>query len=404
MVLPVPNPPIEPLPARTAFAPPGQTPRFTLDGSAELEAHLASICEEVLRTIRAVVPERKLEAVMLGGGYGRGEGGVLKTEAGEKPYNDLEFYVCMGGNRFGNERRYRGLLGKSAEELSRAAGVEVEFKITSLAHLRQSPVSMFSYDLMMGHRWLRGDAGLLQGCGHHREADRIPLCEATRLLMNRCSGLLFARQRLERQPFAAEDADFAGRNLAKAQLAFGDAMLAAMGQYHWSCSRRHAQLQALTATDNLPWLVEVRRHHASGVEFKLHPRRSQASVTALQTQHEELTGLGLQIWLWMESRRLGCAFKSAGDYALSRLNKCPETNPWRNRLVNARLFGPAVFPQARAERSPREGLLNALALLLWEPLRLDFERTRYLQSELRTRELSQAGLLNCYQALWQRLN
>src|SRR6266571_4895486 len=64
MVLPVPNPPIEPLPARTAFAPPGQTPRFTLDGSAELEAHLASICEEVLRTIRAVVPERKTSSQM----------------------------------------------------------------------------------------------------------------------------------------------------------------------------------------------------------------------------------------------------------------------------------------------------------------------------------------------------
>ena len=103
-------------------------------------------------------------------------------------------------------------------------------------------------------------------------------------------------------------------------------------------------------------------------------------------------------------RRARCDLPRGHAGVLSRLNKCPETNPWRNRLVNARLFGPAVFPQARAERSPREGLLNALALLLWEPLRLDFERTRYLQSELRTTELSQAGLLNSYQALWKRLN
>src|SRR6266849_4138155 len=211
MPLPVPSSPIEPLPARTASAPPRQLPRFTLDGSAELEAQLAAICEDVLTAIRSVVPERKLEAVMLGGGYGRGEGGVLKTEAGDGPYNDLEFYICERGNRLRNERRYRGLLGKPAEALSRAVGVEVEFKITSLAHLRQSPVSMFSYDVIMGHRWLRGDHSLLQGCDHHREADRVPLSEATRLLMNRCSGLLFARQRLERQPLTAEDADFAGR-------------------------------------------------------------------------------------------------------------------------------------------------------------------------------------------------
>src|SRR5260370_27513685 len=101
---------------------------------------------------------------------------------------------------------------------------------------------------------------------------------------------------------------------------------------------------------------------------------------------------------------MGWTFKSAAECALSRLNKCPETNPWRNRLVNARLFGPAVFPQARAERSPREGLLNALALLLWEPLRLDFDLTRYLQRELRTRSLTRAGLVNSYQALWKRLS
>jgi hypothetical protein len=404
MPLPVPSSPIEPLPARTASSTPGQPQRFTLDGSAELEAQLAAIGEEVLTAIRRIVPERKLEAVMLGGGYGRGEGGVLKTEAGDEPYNDLEFYICARGNRLRNERRYRGLLGNQAEELSRAAGVEVEFKITSLAHLRQCPVSMFSYDLIMGHRWLRGDDRLLQGCDHHREADRIPLSEATRLLMNRGSGLLFARQRLQRQPFTADDADFAGRNLAKAQLAFGDAVLAAMGQYHWSCPRRHARLQALTATDNPPWLDEVRRHHACGVEFKLHPRSTHPSAATLQTRHAELTGLGLRIWLWLESRRLGYPFKSAGDYALSHLNKCPETNPWRNRLVNARLFGPAVFPQAKAERNPREGLLNALTLLLWGPLRLDFELTRCLQRELRTSSLSQAGLVNSYQALWKRLN
>ncbi len=73
-------------------------------------------------------------------------------------------------------------------------------------------------------------------------------------------------------------------------------------------------------------------------------------------------------------------------------------------MVNARLFGPAVFPQAKAERNPREALLNALALLLWGPLRSDFELTRYLQSELRTRSLSRAGLVNSYQALWKRLN
>src|SRR5439155_17495371 len=81
------------------------TPRFTLDGGAELENHLARTCQQVLAGVQSIVPAEKLEAILLGGGYGRGEGGVLKTESGDRPYNYLEFYVCLRGNVWLNEQR-----------------------------------------------------------------------------------------------------------------------------------------------------------------------------------------------------------------------------------------------------------------------------------------------------------
>src|SRR6266571_2140097 len=82
-----------------------RTPRFTVDGSVELERQLARICKSVLAGVQSVVPGEKLEAILLGGGYGRGEGGVLKTESDDRPYNDLEFYVCLRGNVWLNEQR-----------------------------------------------------------------------------------------------------------------------------------------------------------------------------------------------------------------------------------------------------------------------------------------------------------
>src|SRR4030095_12726252 len=130
-------------------------------------------------------------------------GGVLKTTAGDRPYNDLEFYVCLRGNRWLNETNFGPVLHALSEELSAEAEIDVEFKIFSLDQLRRSPVNMFYYDLVMGHRWLGGEEGLLRGCEHHREAQDIPLSEATRLLMNRCSGLLFARHHLTQKPFTA---------------------------------------------------------------------------------------------------------------------------------------------------------------------------------------------------------
>ena len=116
--------------------------RFTIDGSDALEARLRAICDQVSAGIEAIVPPRKVEAVVLGGGYGRGEGGVLRTETGDQPYNDIEFYVFVHGARLWNERKYGASLCALGERLS-TAGLHVEFKLDSLERLRRMPISMF---------------------------------------------------------------------------------------------------------------------------------------------------------------------------------------------------------------------------------------------------------------------
>jgi len=375
--------------------------RFTIDGSAPLESHLAATCEKVLAGVKSLVPATKLDGILLGGGYGRGEGGVLKTATGDQPYNDLEFYVFIRGNAILAERKFRHPLHELGENLSPEAGLEVEFKVLTLEKLRRSAPSMFFYDLVTGHRWQLGDDARLAGCEHHRDAAKIPLHEATRLLMNRCSGLLYSAERLARKDFGDAESDFVGRNLAKAQLAFADVLLAANGQYHWSCRERHARLVKLSGAENLP-LADLVRHHATGVEFKLHPTRSTESREALAARHAELSALGKQLWLWLESKRLGTNFSSPRDYAFSDANLCPETSSLRNRLVNFRAFGAGGLACARY---PRERLFRALALLLWsrtappEPTWL-----HAVQGALVTPVDSFPGLVDAYSQLWSRYN
>ena len=79
--------------------------RFTIDGNDLLEKHLAASCREVSKSVQLLLPRDKLQALVLAGGYGRGEGGVLRTAAGDQPYNDLEFYVFTRGSRLLNEYR-----------------------------------------------------------------------------------------------------------------------------------------------------------------------------------------------------------------------------------------------------------------------------------------------------------
>jgi hypothetical protein len=375
--------------------------RFTIDGSGELEDCLERTCDQVRCGATTQIPRKDIAAIVLGGGYGRGEGGVLRTANGDRPYNDLEFYVFLRGNRLRQERRYGAKLHRLGERLSLQAGVQVEFKIDCADRWRRSPVSMFSYDLVAGHRVIFGDESVFQGCEHHLDASAIPLSEVTRLMFNRCSGLLLARELLQKSALADDEADFVSRNLAKMQLALGDAALTALGQYHWSARERHRRLAAFATEELPPFLPDIQAHHGAGLMFKLHPRRVLKSVNEFDLEHRRLTELALRLWLWLEGRRLNQSFLSATDYALSDVNKCPGTSAWRNYVLSLRTFGPKAALKAMSCRYPREKLFNALALLLWDADVAARPRLLLrLQQELQTNVSEWVDLVGVYKRIW----
>jgi len=266
---------------------------------------------------------------------------------------------------------------------------------------------MFSYDLVSGHRILFGGENIFTGCEHHLSAANIPPAETTRLLFNRCTGLLLAKELLKKRELSADDADFIGRNLAKAQLALGDVMLAQAGKYHWNCLKRNEALNELT--DGPPWLTDVRRYHAMGVDFKLHPKRIVKSLEEFKAEHEQISQVANRVWLWLEGRRLNRSFETAREYAMSDISKCDSpaerrhSQAWRNVLLNARTFG-AKGVLDKAMRYPRERLLNALPLLLWEEPLNDLRVKYFLQKELRTAASDWQGFVTAYKAVWPKFS
>ena len=98
---------------------------YTKTPSPELEA----VLDNARREIGAEIDARrlpKLTAVVLGGGYGRGEGGVCRTAQGDRLYNDLDLFVFSDGASRNDCRRISRELTEIAERWTPRLGVAVD--------------------------------------------------------------------------------------------------------------------------------------------------------------------------------------------------------------------------------------------------------------------------------------
>lgn len=343
---------------------PTATGAFFVDDEPALAARLADFLGRLARDLDAQTWRDGAAALVLAGGYGRGEGGVFRAteDAPAELYNDVEFFLFLkpGADASAAAGWCEGWEKSGTAEL----GIDVEFKRDAAGVLRDGAPTMFWHDLLQGHRVVWGDAGLLAGAPQRlRDAAGLPATEATRLLFNRGSGLWFARVKLERG--RAEDGGFIQRNHQKARLALGDAVLALAGRHHGLCEERGRRIAA-GGFDTPPGWARIVAWHAEGVAFKLRPRHRERTAAELATAQDELTAAWLAVFLWVEGRRLGETFLEAADYAECRGRLFPETPVWRNVALHARdrLKRGEALPMGGWTDYPRATLQRALVAAL----------------------------------------
>ena len=115
---------------------------------------IAELLDRALVGIAADIGALKLpglRAVVLGGGYGRGEGGVLHTASGDALYNDLDFFVFSSGAgralRDRIDRALRELAGPWTEKL----GVAVDFgPVKNCGTLKKVASTLMFQELLRG--------------------------------------------------------------------------------------------------------------------------------------------------------------------------------------------------------------------------------------------------------------
>lgn len=328
--------------------------RATLAGNAEAERRIQHDLTDLTQGIQECVGS-DFEALLLLGGYARGEGSLVERDGKLGPYNDYDLVVVVRGSA----RKHREPLTHFAELAGKRVGVEVDVWPMSRGDLTPAPRILLWLDAALdGVNVLAGDASVLDSVRALKVRD-IPLSEGGRLLANRAVGL--ALSNLE------EDYDLRrARHAHKMVLALGDVSLLSANRYAGTLAARLGELESLRSAPSVgDELVDAFR---DAIQFRARPDLWKPKGS-LDHWYASIRQLAKEQHLRFESFRIGTP-NTPLAYASHPKRIYPEPFGVRTGAsiaaqLRARVHaGTPLWPYAG---HPRERLARIAMLLAYEP-------------------------------------
>jgi len=374
--------------------------RYTLSGPPEAEQRIHDDQAKITHALLEAIPPEKFAALILAGGYGRGEGGYRNRNGQFTPYNDYDYFVVSDVSR-SECKELQIQLSKLGHALDAEIGVEVDFAILRKGKLPRLEFSLMNAELLSGHLVLAGDPEILAAMPK-MPLHKIGLSEFTRLMLNRGSLLLMNQRTLKAGSISGEsEREQFARYLDKAILACGDARLAAAGRYDISYPVKLERLRALDWPGGAGFLQDYSR----ALDARFGPEPLLVPIGEEARAQSRVVGHWLEALAELETVRLG-KLPDWSDYATSRVRKgqsCRSARGLlRNVLITLRDFGPREFLRnpAWAFRYPRERLISVLPGLL-EPS-IGIKKTQLAQTLSEPAALDHDSLAQVFLKYWPR--
>jgi predicted nucleotidyltransferase len=370
--------------------------KYSVRGSAAFDARIDADMKRIADAVYASKFSRHWKALVLLGGYGRGEGSPLiqRSERAEveMPFNDYDLIVVTNSM----DPLLKKELKRLEKSLSETIGLPVDLYPYRASALPTCEFSLLNYEMKYGHRVIRGDQKILDAMPDYSH-DAIPRSEGTRLLMNRGKLLLDIKNRMSKpEPLTREEKQTFLKFLFKADLAFGDCALLLRGAYDLSYVTKRGRLPEIDLS-GLPDARAFVSAYRRAIDFK---ERSDFQTLENQNLHlrfAETVTRYEAFFLWYERRRLNRKFQTLERYARTFPNLGNEGSPLKNAVHNLRVFGSRSFPFLSAH--PRLRLYAVLPLLLTK--QADREEIRWL---LQSRSKGLDALCREFYALQQRFS
>ena len=280
-----------------------------------VQGHLDRIVDELVRLMGD-----DLGAVILTGGFGRGEGSVSMDDGRPHVVNDYDIEVSYH-EKFGPfvsklraHSRYAAEIRDIADRLASEFGIkQIDLVLKgSGSYAGGGSPTLAAYDMKHGSKLLYGAQNPIDMAPEYQPAD-IPAFEGTWLLRNRAVGLLLANLYIHDGSVDERKKEYFGIELNKAVLAMGDALLIQYGKYHVSYAERARVLPRVLPVTK-PVIGRIGNMYRQAVDYKLRPKGTAFSGDDPVVLWNEIGELYCELFLFYESERLGKPFVNIMDY------------------------------------------------------------------------------------------
>lgn len=389
--------------------------RFTARGGRAVEEQITQTMREVRTQLKRALEYGSYRAVLLIGGYGRGEGGVDRSrvdhsrvdrsvvgpgqgEGKERPHNNFDILIIA-------ERTPQDLKERAERALNGIDSGQVAFDVGVIARrqLEASPALVMWYDMRHGHKHLLGDSTYVPSLSQFR-LENVPAWDVRNLLVNRGSLLIINERLLERESPSERDQRTVIKHGIKAVIGYGDALLYFHDRYDWSYREKQKRMQANDRVSE-----PFRALYDEAMEFRFEPDYDAYLARDLVDWNRNLRQQLADVHLRCEGLRLGVPDLTWKDYPRVAFMQRLTEDPTSLRAVAKKAIalrqpqGVAAITGQRAKLGymvsrPRERLPIIFPAAAYEEM--PTELVSAAKATLRTQESSPSALQRAYLKAW----
>ncbi|MFO7895650.1 MAG: hypothetical protein R6U84_01775 [Candidatus Cloacimonadales bacterium] len=322
--------------------------KFTVRGTEKVEQLIRDMVAEIATTIIEDLPESDYEALIMLGGYGRGEGGVVIEAGMEKPHNNFDFILLSNNQSESENDRIKKALMLKLEAKSKKLNIGIDLSVISARKLQSAACRIIWYDMRFGHKTIYGNADFVPALRHF-SLDKIPAWDARNLLVNRGTLMIINDLILEKAQLDEKLKRLIVKHIIKAIIGYGDTLLFFLDDYSWSYLQKQQKMQQRSDVNE-----KFKAIYDEAMNFRFQPDYPKYLAKDLGAWTEELREHFQEIFLLCESKRLQQQSIIWSQYPSKAFQ-----HAWGEQFWQAKPFAKKIYHLLKTQKTLKSGNFKA---------------------------------------------